>query len=173
MPSQIDESKIEIVCLTNEYQKDISSFTCGEEPLDTFLNKESLLYQKDNLGITHLFYYDEKLSGFVTLSMHTVKREHIPDEKQPAEEHGSYPALLIGRLAVSTHIRKRGLGKIICQWSYGQALKSLNYIGCKFLVVDAKPKAIDFYRKCGFYTLLKQKGENKTMIKPVIQTETT
>ncbi|MCD8310483.1 MAG: GNAT family N-acetyltransferase, partial [Prevotellaceae bacterium] len=70
---------------------------------------------------------------------------HVPNAKRWRH----YPAVKIGRLAISEEYMRIGLGRDII------LLIKLMFIngsraGCRFLTVDAYQNAIGFYQKCGF-----------------------
>ena len=161
MSQSLDPSKIEIFRLSESH--DTSKFSCGQADLDTFIQKEALDFQKEALGITHLFYYDNKLVGFVTLSMADIRKKILPDGISPDISIKNNPALLIGRLGVTKEKQGRKIGTFICNWSRAKALTNLEWIGCRFLIVDAKPDTTIFYKKCGF-TMLPDQDDKKLKI---------
>lgn len=107
--------------------------------------------------------------AYFTISMDSLRREYVKriskrDFVQKVEE---IPALKIGRLAVATKYQNRGFGRIIVKYIVGKALSMGAGVGCRFLIVQAKPDAIDFYTKLGFdrvaATRKEKKRRSKTM----------
>ena len=58
----------------------------------------------------------------------------------------------IGRLAVNKQHSMHGIGTHIIH--FVEAMYLMNkQAGCRFITVDAIPSAVDFYKKCKFFTL--------------------
>ncbi len=114
---------------------------------------EALNYQDENMGVTHLFFYEDELVGFVTISMTYVEKKEIPDPKR-LDYYGRKkpPAMLIGQLGVDNDARGRGLGRVLCNWSEGKAIELSSEIGCRYLVLHTEQDLIAFYEKIGFET---------------------
>ncbi len=77
----------------------------------------------------------------------------------------SYPALLIGQLAVCKNQQSSGIGTFICDFCLDRAIKlSQQVLGCRFLVVDAVEKAVKFYTNYGFVLAPKQEKEKQKLM---------
>ncbi|WP_302993976.1 GNAT family N-acetyltransferase [Parabacteroides goldsteinii] len=83
----------------------------------------------------------------------------IPNPKR--RKH--YPAVKIGRLAVSLEYAQQGLGKDIIRF-----IKYLfthgNRTGCRFITVDAYKDAIVFYQKSGFDFITEKDKNDETRL---------
>ena len=62
----------------------------------------------------------------------------------------TYPSLLIGRVGVDNNERKKGIGKYICDWCLGLAMKLSNEVGCRYIILETTEKMVKFYKKCNF-----------------------
>ena len=54
---------------------DLSHFDCSKKDelgLNVFIHKEALKYQQEGMGVTHLFYRNDKLVGYVTVAMGSI-----------------------------------------------------------------------------------------------------
>lgn len=72
-----------------------------------------------------------------------------------------YPAVKIGRLAVSSEYAGRHIGEsILLQVKH--VFSSMNRSACRFITVDAYSQAVPFYEKCGFMFLSEKDKESKT-----------
>jgi len=83
----------------------------------------------------------------------------IPNVKR----RSSYPALKIGKLAVSKTVKSLGLGTQIInfvEWLYLRDRRA----GCRFITVDALPEAEVFYRKNFFKRLINPKSNDETVL---------
>ena len=136
-----------------DQETDLSTFNCSENDdlgLDEFIHNEALDYQNEGMGVTHLFYYDNKIAGYVTVAMGSigVKMTRVDIEIYDKKR---YPALWLGRLAVDSKLRRRDVGKSMIRWCIGLATKTSADMGCRFIVLVTKGASrIDFYKKCGF-----------------------
>ena len=139
----------------------ITGFDCGDSDLNDFFNNDAIHYQNQLLGQTYFFRTiktDEIVCAF-SLSADSLKtyflpgsrrkkiKEYIPHEKSLQ----SYPALLIGRLGVSTDWNGQGLGSQLINYIRYFCLSKYLYLG-RFLVVDAynSPDVLNFYQKNDF-----------------------
>ena len=61
-----------------------------------------------------------------------------------------YPAIKIGRLAISAQVQQSGLGRKIMDAIIDYAIKQNEQCACKFILVDAYKNAVGFYEKMQF-----------------------
>jgi len=155
----------------------VAGFSCGDAaalPLKTFLQKQAVGYQKQNLARTYAVFDGDngnRIAAYVTLVCGEIVLES--DGVRPAHEDGityrfsHYPAVKIARLAVDSRYRGRGLGATLVDFSLGVAKDTVSSaVGCRFLVVDSKKSAVDFYMKRGF-TLI-DTDENRRRDEPIL-----
>lgn len=149
-------------------QTDLSTFDCSDNDdlgLDEFIHNEALDYQKEGMGVTHLFYIKDDIAGYVTIAMGSIG-VWMTDLKVERYDKKRYPALWLGRIAVDSKLRRQHVGKCMLQWSVGLAQKFSEEIGCRFIVLVTKGESrIKFYSECGFRIcrgVLKE--ENMTMM---------
>lgn len=136
----------------------LKPFDCGDEDLNDFLLSDARLYNEqflantfvledDNETIAYYSLLNDKISQ-TTLSKNLWRklRKSIPHEKHL----GSYPAVKIGRLAVSKNYRGMDIGTNLV----GAIMRIFIYhhenSACRFLTVDAYKDAVSFYEKNGF-----------------------
>ena len=105
--------------------------------LSDFYHREALDYQKERLGTTYVFLYENVTLGFVTLSMNKIDRDLILEKKDrlPLRQR-QYPAALIGRLAIDNKWRDMGVGTYICKWTIGRCIWLSQYIGCCYVLLQ-------------------------------------
>jgi ribosomal protein S18 acetylase RimI-like enzyme len=150
---EIDFDKLESKKLDDSCN--LSNFDCSLEDdlgCNDFIHKEkeALLFQKERQGITYLFFYNEKIVGYVTLAMSSILAERIDRRYRKPVPLRFYPSLLIGRLAVDNNQREKGIGRYICDWCIGLAIKFSSEVGCRYVILETKQSKIGFYRKCKF-----------------------
>ena len=80
-----------------------------------------------------------------------------------AKRRSSYPAIKIGRLAVSKDAQGSGLGQMILSFIKGTFFGS-SKVGCRYLTVDAYLDAENFYSKCNFSPLVIPEPDDETVL---------
>ena len=157
-----DEIKIEKL---NEFHN-LSKFDSYEKDLVDFLREDALNNQKQSLSLTFLWFYQEDITGYITL---------LTDKTSLEEElknvflnkninYKSFPALKIGRLCVHDKYLRKGLGRLMACFAMQKAIEiNKDKAGCRFITVDAKKQLgiINFYKKLNF-KVLKERND-KTM----------
>jgi len=140
-------------------ETNLSDFCCDykdELGVNEFIHDESWLYQIGNFGVTYLFYYKDKIVGFITIAMGNIDaKKDAPDKEVIGDtitiKH--YPSVLIGQLGTHNDCRKKGLGMIMCDWVAGKAAELQEIIGCRYVSLATTQKLIEFYEKCDFETM--------------------
>lgn len=165
------------------YTEDLASycepFSCDNHDLDEFFTQDALLYDIELLGKTYAWVDGmdrRKIMAMVTLANDSVKSKLIANSARNRLQRGisnakrgiNYPAVLIGRLAVSVEYRNKGLGvgsqilDFIKDWFRSRKNKT----GCRFIVVDAynNAKTLSFYERNGFKYLYKTEQEEREFL---------
>ena len=143
---------------------DTSRFSCGNKDIDEFIQKEALTFQEGCLGVTYVFKQEKELIGFATLCMGNLNKHELATKDRLPKHIGSYPALLIGQLAVCNDNQSNGIGTYMCDFCLDRAVKLTHILGCRFLVVDAIEKAVKFYQNYGFVLAPKQEKEKQKLM---------
>lgn len=147
----------------------IKPFKCKDNDLNGFLFDDSRKYLADLMAVTYLL--EDKSYG-KTVAYFSLLNDKItfdPDQRSiwnrlsrriaNAKRRKHYPAVKIGRLAVSEEYAGQGLGKDIIRL-IKYMFTHRNRTGCRFITVDAYRDAVGFYQKCGFdFISEKDKGE--------------
>lgn len=138
--------------LSAEHQT--SAFDCGEADLDAWLRIEGLAAQKK--GTSRVFVLtedadpDHRVLAYYTLSAHLIEREELTaglGRGMPAQ----LPAMLLGKLAITTSRQGGGLGGQILAEAIARAVYLSDQVGFRYLVVDAlHEQAATFYEHYGF-----------------------
>ncbi|MCH5346449.1 MAG: GNAT family N-acetyltransferase [Muribaculaceae bacterium] len=154
-------------------------FTCQDDDLDSFFLKDAFLFDEELLGRTYAWLYTEdpsKILGLVTLSNDSVKARFIASSAKNRIQRGinnakrglNYPAVLIGRLGVSSEFQGKGfnIGSQILDFLKGWFRSIDNKTGCRFIVVDAynNDRTLNFYKKNGFKLLYKTEDEEREFL---------
>lgn len=141
---------------------DRSSFSCGVESLDDFIAKHAYRQQTQNVGTTWVCH--ENLSaailGFYTIAATSIVPADLPiDHSRGLPPYPSFPAAIIGRLAVDTKMQGSGIGEILLRDALERIAGMAAGMGINVIVVDAiDERAEAFYRRFGFYDFPERLG---------------
>ena len=150
----------------------ITDFDCGNTDLNEFFNHDALQYRRQLLSET--YFYRLKSSDAVvcafSFSASAIKTADLPGSRRkkvkelvPREKSlKSYPAMLIGRLGVSTEFSGQGIGSQLIKVIKNLCL--VKFSGCvRYLLVDAynEPAVIGFYQKNDFMTVFSTEEQEK------------
>lgn len=142
----------------------IKPFDCGDADLNAFLTEDARFYDAQMLAHTYVVeegdetvaYYsvlNDKISQTdLDKSLWRKLRKNIPHEKH----YDSYPAIKIGRFAVSLKYAKSHVGTNLIYFLKQKLATNIEHSACRFLTVDAYRCAIGFYEKNGFLPLQKE-----------------
>jgi len=150
----------------------VRGFDCGDKNLNDFLNTEEVIeYEREYLGYTHLVFYQGNLVAYFTVSLDGLRVEYLKSYKSFSKlselRLESLPSVKIGRLAVAKDWQNRGIGRLLLKYIVGLALNMGVFRAARLLTVQAKPGAIEFYKKFGFEltyeTSRERRRTNRTM----------
>lgn len=154
-------SYFRIIKLSENYQ--LRPFDCGDNDLNNFLVEDALPYKQRLLSVTYLMVSDDDIVAYFSLSNDKIS---IPESDKAtwrrikkrfphAKHRNDYPAVKIGRLAVSKKYQHEHLGSDIL-FFIKKMFVTDNRTGCGFITVDALRIALPFYLKNGFEYLRKE-----------------
>lgn len=151
-------------------------FTCGASDLDEFLYKDSMAYEKDLMGKTYCWLMNEdnaKIVGYVTLANAGIQTTHLQNNSKRHlhkniaynKQGRTYPAVLIGRIAVAKDYQGRDyrLGTQMMDFIKKWFMAYDNKTGCRFVLVDAvnAPNTLAYYERNGFKPLFRREEDEK------------
>lgn len=130
---------------------DRASFESGDRALDTWFHRYAGQNQfRHRIGVTYVAVESGVILGFVTVAAGEVQVEAISAASRAGLPAYPIPVLRIGRLAVSGSRQGKGLGESLLRYAFHLAQRASLEFGCAGVVVDAKPKAVQFYERFGF-----------------------
>lgn len=157
----------------------LNTFDCGKSDLNNFLletgddTPNATKYEREHLSKTYIVEDQETNQTLAYFSLACDKIERAVSDpviwnrlsrKIPnAKRRSSYPAIKIGRLAVSKDAQCSGLGQKILSFIKGTFFGS-SKVGCRYLTVDAYLDAESFYSKCNFRPLVIPEPEDETVL---------
>ncbi len=133
-----------------------SAFSCGEESLDTFIQKQASQHIKSRAAGIFVAVDDSKgVKGFYTLSSDNIPYDEVPEDvRKKMPRYQSLPTTLLGRLAVDLKHQGEGLGELLLLDALYRAFTVSEQIGSIAVIVDAlHEKAAKFYGQYGFIKL--------------------
>ena len=151
---------MEIVRLTAAYE--MKPFDCGDADLNGFLLNDAKMYLEKKLAFTFILEDAGNIVAYYSLLNDKVAKRETTNAAWrkmkklfPHQKHfNSYPAVKIGRLAVSIAYRGQGIGTELVSMVKQMLVNKSALSACRFLTVDAYKEALPFYVKNGFKTLV-------------------
>ncbi|MEO6723186.1 MAG: GNAT family N-acetyltransferase [Ferruginibacter sp.] len=141
----------------------IKPFDCGDDDLNDFLFSKSVNYSNQLLATSYLLETDVETVAFFSIFNDKVKVEEkffasknafkrfISNIVKYGKRHlNHFPAIKIGRLAVTKSYQKAGIGSTILDFVTNLALEQNKSCACKLISVDAYAQSLKFYIKRGF-----------------------
>jgi ribosomal protein S18 acetylase RimI-like enzyme len=131
--------------------RDRTSFACGIPALDRYFHE--LVTQDIRRRVSNCFVAldaSEHIAGYYTFAATSLPLgELLPDLARRLPRYASFPACLVGRLAVDRQFHGQGLGAALIVDAVARAMRAEPAIFA--LVVDAKDEvALGFYEHLGF-----------------------
>lgn len=123
------------------------SFTCGNDRLDTWLQKSARPTGGEGRNRTYLWLDGETgdLRGYFTLAPTTVTDDSLLGTQSPA--------ILLAKLAVANHLRGQvpKQGHALLSEAFRIAIEAADLIGGRYLAVDPQgPGLVHYYEELGF-----------------------
>jgi hypothetical protein len=144
-----------------------ADFECEDVKYADFLKKmeEAETLQLENTSVTYLFRLQSEIVGYVTLALHSVRKEQLSEDLRKTHRFRDIPCLLLAQLARKSTYAGRGLGQIMVAWTIDTARKLSREAGCRYVIVDAEPhKKAHYEAYFGFKTLPQRKGDKTTLM---------
>ena len=160
--------------LTKTILEESDKFTCGNEDLDDFFQTDSIAYAEDLFGKTYCFrmkgeskellcaFTVSNASIFTTL-LPNARKKKVAKNVSHVKRDLIYPAVLIGRLGISTRYQQHHIGTELMNFIKSWFVDSSNKTGCRYLIVDAYNSDIPlaFYKKNGFDFIFSTEEQEK------------
>lgn len=147
-----------------KYHRD--NFSCIHDSLNNYLKLQATKESKAGLSKIYLLVDSSNaVIGYYSLSSSELPRESIPEEmlnKLPGSYSG-YPAILLGRLAVTESETGKGLGGELIVDAIHRCIIHSYAIGTSVVMVDPiDENAVSFYEK---YMFKKLPDSNRMILK--------
>jgi len=143
------------VPLENIHKK--KEFDCGKSPLNQYLHIQAKQDVKRRLSACFVLADDQnRIEGYYTLSNASISREFVPEDilKKMPPTYQDLPATLLGRLAIDTSSKGKGLGRDLLIDALKRSFETSKTVGSMAVIVDPLDEdAENFYLKYGFIKL--------------------
>jgi GNAT superfamily N-acetyltransferase len=125
-----------------------AGFDCARDAQNRFLYDSAWLDQQEAVSTTYLYYIQGLIAAYATVCMHgivlgTRERPRSIRYKQVAAVH-------LAQLGVDRRFQGEGLGRRVIADMVGLARESSEFVGCRYLALDARPDLVGWYAKRGF-----------------------
>lgn len=139
--------------LDNSFSR--KNFDCGNDALNQFLKTKARVNQSAGFNRTFVAISSgdagKEVLGYYSLNMSEVSLASLPEEQVKKLPRHPIPVVRMGRLAVDSRSKGKGLGKLLLVDAMLKIQEASKQVGVYALVVDAKDNAAaSFYLKFGF-----------------------
>lgn len=161
--------------LTQNVLEDSEEFSCGNEDLDGFFKDDAVSYAENLFGKSYCYITEGEEREIVcafTVANASIFTKYLPNARKKKvgklvphiKQDLIYPAVLIGRLGISTKYQHLHLGSEVMDFIKAWFVDPCNKTGCRYLVVDAYNEEIPvaFYRKNGFDFMFSTEEQEKS-----------
>lgn len=161
---------MELIRLTSDYN--LKRFDCGDDDLNGFLLDDAKNFLEKRIAKTFIIEDEGRIVAYFCLLNDKISRQEvtnnqwkkIKDSFPDGKRFRSYPAVKIGRFAVSSDYRGQRIGTDIMTMIKVSLNQDENYSAFRFITVDAYLSAIPFYRKNGFVELTEKEENHHTKL---------
>jgi len=139
-----------------------SKFSIGDASkvsLKIFIQKEALEFHRKEIAKTYVIVEERGLRrvfGYISIvcSEINIAAAHDLDKSLRVNKYKTFSAVKIARLAIDKALQGQGYGTKMVAWCLSLVKdKIMPVVGCRFLIVDAKPDVVGFYETIGFTML--------------------
>ena len=159
-----------VVRLTPDYT--LTAFDCGDSDLNEFLLEDAKHFLEKRIANTFILEDNGCIAAYFCLLNDKVSRvevtnsrwKKIKDSFPEGKRFRSYPAIKIGRFAVSKEYQDRNIGSMLLDLLKDQLNTQVSQSAFRFITVDAYLSAIHFYQKNGFVELSQKEEDEHTRL---------
>lgn len=131
---------------------DRSGVDCGDTQLNVWFSQVAKQHKEKGVSSTFVVAASEtspNVMGFYAINMAELVNDDL-SEKSRKRLPSKVPVFRLGRLATSIGHQRKGIGEFMLFDAIDRVSRIATEVGGVGLVVDAKPTAVDFYRRYGF-----------------------
>ena len=151
---------------------ELNWFDCGDEDLNNFLVEDAKGFLDKRIATSYILEDEGNIVAYFCLLNDKISRQEVTNSQwkkikdgfPERKQFGSYPAIKIGRFAVSLQYKGRNIGTDLMNLLKVMLNENPNYSAFRFLTVDAYLSAIDFYQRNGFKILYEKRVNDHTRL---------
>ena len=130
---------------------DLTTFDCGKEELNRFLQRFALANQQANSTQTYVACRDKVVVGYYSLTVGAVAHAMATERVRKAMPRYPISVMILARLAVDERQAGQGLGKALLKDALLRTAQAADIAGIRALLVHAKEEdAKAFYEHFDF-----------------------
>lgn len=145
--------------LTSE--TNLEGFDCGDTDLNNFLVEDAKHFLNKRIATSYILVDNDNIVAYFCLLNDKISRQDVTNSQwkkikggfPERKQFSSYPAIKIGRFAVSSAYKGHNIGTDLMNLLKGMLYDSSSYSTFRYITVDAYLSAIDFYKKNNFKPL--------------------
>lgn len=155
--------------------RNLDNFTCGNEHIDAFFKHEAIRYEEELLAKSYAFcdmqndnaiicMFSVSCDGIHTALLPGPVKNRIQRTIPNVKRMRRYPAILIGRIGVSSQYRRMGVGSQVLTYIKKWFLHPMSKCACRYLIVDAvnDDDVMTYYEANGFRLLYRDEQAERT-----------
>ena len=124
---------------------DVAKFDCGKPALNNWLQRYALSNQRHGFTRVLAACIDNRVVGFYGLTQTAVDPSLMPRRIRTGQPPKAIPAILIAQFAVDTEFAGRGLGSSMLRHALDRALRGVELLGGRVILVDAIDEDAEAY----------------------------
>lgn len=131
---------------------DRKDFDCGDAELNGWLIRTARQHKEKGISSTFVMVAEEasaEVLGFYAVSLAELVSTDLPEQYRKRLPIRT-PVFRLGRLATARQHQGKGIGEFLLFDAIDRVTRIAQEVGGIGLVVNAKPAAVDFYRRYGF-----------------------
>lgn len=133
---------------------DRSTFHSGNNDLDRYFHRFAGQNQfRHRIGVTYVAVQEEEIVGYTTVAASSIEADELPHNLRRRLPAYPLPVIRLARLAVDERFAGSGVGLTLLRAVFEIAHRMAKEVGCIGIVVDAKPPAVEFYERYGFFSV--------------------
>ncbi len=155
----MDDSRVpwnKIVTVEDVDPSLLSSFSCGDEQMDSWFLTKALSWCYLGLCQVYIAVGDDGILGFFSLSPTSIQPAELSRSQRHGKNSMEHPGILLGRIAVRADVQRTGLrvGSLLLEEAVRRSHAISDLVGGRFIILDAKTSELaDWYSRHGFQAL--------------------
>ena len=153
-------------------ESQLGAFDCLDEDLNSSLMHDAISYAEKKLAYTFILQDQGNIIGYYSLLNDKISRQDVANaiwrKVKKLFPHGkhfsSYPAVKIGRLAIASRYKGKGIGRNLIKIIKMTLSETQTISAFRFLTVDAYLSATAFYEKNGFRMMVADDDDRHTRL---------